>query len=114
MNATTLEETLKYIPEGRAKTRYARMIAEVSAETVVVHLPGFTHPLWFVPGQKAAQVLGRHGVHRWQIPTLSELQDWIGAFGSPIASIGEAVEAFRKAPVEASNVGEDLDVRPVR
>ena len=101
MNATTLEETLKYIPEGRAKTRYARMIAEVLAETVVVHIPRFTHPLWFVPDQKAVQALGRHGVPRWQILTLSELQDLMGAFGSPIATIEEAVEAFRSAPLES-------------
>ena len=60
MKVMALEETLKDIPEGRAKTRYAQMLAEVSGETVAVHLPGLTHAAWFVPDQRAAQALGRH------------------------------------------------------
>jgi hypothetical protein len=101
MNIITLEETLKDIPEGRAKTSYAQTLAEVSAETVAVHLQRLTHAAWFVPDQRPAQALGRHGVQRWQILTLFELRDWIGAFGTTIATIGEAVEAFRSAPAES-------------
>lgn len=110
MTVTTLGDTLRYIPEGRAKTRYAQMIADVSAETVAVRLQELTHPLWFVPDQKAAQSLGRHGVPRWQVLTLSELQDWMGAFGTPIAAIGEAVEAFRSAPLESIPSMDNSDV----
>jgi hypothetical protein len=103
MSCATFEDFVKRLPEGRARTKQERL-AQVLGETWIVQVSYSHAPLWLVEGKPQAQALCKHGTPRWCVWTLAELQDFLGACSSPVASLKEAAQVLEsECPMEGES-----------
>ena len=97
MNVLTLDTIIQRLPPGRARTRYQRLASHLGEATILT-VPYCDQPLWLVSDPEGARLLVSKGVSRWRIWTLSELTEYLGAFGTWIRSLDQAAEALRNTP----------------
>jgi hypothetical protein len=98
MSVMGLTNLIERLPPGRARARYERRLKSAGEDTLAVTVSYSSQPLWVVVGQPQAQRLMGQGIARWRIWTLAELQDLLGACGSPVSSLSDAAEALASEP----------------
>ena len=100
MSTTTFAQFVKQLPLGPERLKQERL-ARSLGDAWVVWVPYSHAPLWLVEGKPQAQALCKHGTPRWCVWTLAELQDFLGACGSPVASLKEAAQVLEsECPME--------------
>lgn len=97
MSAVTLASLVDRLPPGRARARYARLLAETGAETVAVRVAHASEPIWLVRSLDQAAALVERGVPRWRVWTLHEVNSFLSACGSPVSTVAEAARLLGKA-----------------
>jgi hypothetical protein len=90
MPAVDLATLIDYLPPGRARALYERLLQAVDGAALAVPVPYCPHPLWLVEHQAQAGKLVTQGIPRWRIWTLAELRDWLG----PVESLADAAAAL--------------------
>jgi hypothetical protein len=98
MSVTALSHLIERLPPGRARARYEQRLKSAGEEALAVTVSYSSQPLWAVMGQPQAQRLMGQGIARWRIWTLAELQDSLGACGTPVETLAKAAEALATEP----------------
>lgn len=100
----SMEITISKLPEGRLRRKYETICDELGPDVHFIKLYG--RILWFVPGQTQASIIQRLGYRRSAIWTLSEVQDFMEACGSPVSTLEEAARLLAsECPTEGTSQG---------